>query len=110
MTNENQETREEYLELEQYIEEIEAGHVPQPPADLTPEQRRIYRMAAFFCSPFPRAVSPRPEFVEALRVRLLAMVTEATDRVPAHVSRLVHRRRRDVRTRVVGHHRPSSCS
>lgn len=65
----DQETEEDYLELEQYIQEIKAGRATQPPADLTPEQRRIYRMAAFFCSPYPR-----PEFVEALRVRLLAMV------------------------------------
>ncbi len=85
MTDENQETGEEYLKLEQYIEKVEAGHAPQPPADLTPKQRQIYRMAAFFCSLFPRAVSPRPEFVEALRVRLLARVTEATDRVPPHI-------------------------
>ncbi len=82
MTDENQETGKEYLELERYIEEVEAGHAPQPPTDLTPQQRQIYHMAAFFCSPFPRTVSPRPEFVEALRVRLLARVTKATDRVP----------------------------
>jgi hypothetical protein len=110
MTNENQETEEEYLELERYIEELEAGHAPQPPTDLTPQQRQIYRMAAFFCSPFPRAVLPRPEFVEALLVDLLARVTKATDRVPAHICRAAHRRTRFVRTRGVRHHRPSSYS
>jgi len=110
MTDENQETGEDYLQLAQYIEEVEAGHTTQPPADLTPEQRRIYRMAAFFCAPFPRTIEPRPEFVEALRVHLLAIVKEATDRVPAHVYRVAHRRTRDVRTRGVGHHKPSPCS
>ncbi len=103
MTNENQETGKEYLELEQYIEELEAGHATQPPVDLTPEERRIYRMAALFCSPFSRTVEPSPAFVEALRVRLLT-------RVPAHVCRAVHRRTRHVRTRGGRHHRPSSRS
>src|SRR5262249_1013009 len=109
MTDENQATGEDYLQLQQYIEEVEAGRAAQPPADLTPEQRRIYRIADLFCSCFPRTVEPRPEFVEALRAYLLAMVKEATDRVPTHVYRVAHRRTRDVRTRGVGHHRPSSC-
>lgn len=111
MIDENQETGEEYLELEQYIEELEAGHAPQPPADLTPEQRQIYCMAAFFCSPFSRTVEPSPEFAAALRVRLLTEVTKATDSVPAQVCRAAHRRTRLVRTRRgTRHHRPHSCS
>lgn len=92
MIDENQETEEDYLQLAQYIEEIEAGRAAQPPADLTPEQKRIYRMAAFFCSPFPCSVEPCPEFVEALRVHLLAIVKEATGSTPAHVCRVAHRR------------------
>jgi hypothetical protein len=108
MTDKDQETGEDYLQLEQYIEEVEAGRPPQPPADLTLEQRRIYRMAAFFCSPFPRAVSPRPEFVEALRVRLLAMEGEtATGSVPSHTSRTARCR---TRRRGVHHHRRATHS
>jgi hypothetical protein len=110
MIDENQETEEEYLELEQYIEELEAGHAPQPPADLTPEQGRIYRMAALFCSPCSRTVEPSPEFVAALRARLLARVTKARGSAPDQVCGAVHRRTRHVRTRRVRHHRPSSRS
>jgi hypothetical protein len=108
MTDENQGAGEEYLELAQYIEDLEAGHATQPPVDLTPEQRRIYRMAAFFCFPFPRTVEPRPKFVEALRVRLLAMVKEVTDtRLQPTRRTAVYRRTRASGIRCVRHHRRS---
>lgn len=111
MIDENQETEQEYLQLEQYIEEVEAGRATQPPADLTPEQGRIYRMAAFFCVPFPRNVDPRPEFVEALRVRLLAMVKESTDtQIQLTHRAAVSRRKRPRRTRGVRHHGRSLSS
>jgi hypothetical protein len=111
MANKDHETWEDYLQLEQYIEEIEAGRPTQPPADLTPEQRRIYRMTAFLCFPFARAVSPALPFVEALRVRLLAMVEEVTDTQPQFAHRAaVSRRTRPRRTRGVHHHRRSPCS
>ena len=66
----DQERFEDYLELEQYIEELQAGRVAHPPKDLTPEQARIYRMAALFRSASPEEVTPRPEFVAELQTRL----------------------------------------
>ncbi len=72
MAGEDQERFEDYLELERYIEELQAGRAAHPPADLTPERARIYRMAALFRSASPRAAEPRPEFVASLHDRLLA--------------------------------------
>ncbi len=63
----DQERFEDYLELEQYIEELQAGRVAHPPKDLTPEQARIYRMAALFRSASPEETAPRPEFVADLQ-------------------------------------------
>jgi Rieske Fe-S protein len=76
MPGEDQERFEDYLELERYIEELQAGRVAHPPHDLTPTQARIYRTAALFRSASPDAASPRPEFAEALRNRLLALDQE----------------------------------
>jgi Rieske Fe-S protein len=76
MPGEDQERFEDYLELEHYIEELQAGRVAHPPSNLTPTQARIYRTAALFRSASPDAATPRPEFVEALHARLLAMDQE----------------------------------
>ncbi len=73
MASDDQERFEDYLELEQYIEDLQAGRVAHPPENLTPAQARIYRMAALFRSGLPEAATPRPEFVEELRNRLLAL-------------------------------------
>ncbi len=70
MPEEDQERFEDYLELEQYIEELQAGHVAHPPTELTPSQARIYRMAALFRSASPEGAEPRPEFVAQLQARL----------------------------------------
>lgn len=70
MSGEDQERFEDYLELEHFVEELQAGHVAHPPAELTPAQARIYRMAALFRSASPEASEARPEFAEALRTRL----------------------------------------
>ncbi|MBV9617561.1 MAG: Rieske (2Fe-2S) protein [Ktedonobacteraceae bacterium] len=71
MAGEDQERFEDYLELERYIEELQAGHAAHPPANLTPERARIYRMAALFRSASPEASEPRPGFVASLHERLL---------------------------------------
>ena len=73
MIGDDQERFEDYLELERYIEELQAGRVAHPPKDLTPSQAKIYRMAALFRSVSAEAAEPRPEFVEQLRTRLLAL-------------------------------------
>jgi len=70
MSGEDQERFEDYLELEHYIEELQAGHVAHLPNELTPSQARIYRMAALFHSALPEAAEPRPEFAAELRTRL----------------------------------------
>jgi len=70
MSGEDQERFEDYLELEHYIEELQAGRVAHPPAELTPSQASIYRMAALFRSSSPEASEPRPEFAAELRARL----------------------------------------
>lgn len=70
MAGEDQERFEDYLELEQYIEKLQAGHVAHPPSELTPAQASIYRMAALFRSANPEESEPRPEFVAQLQTRL----------------------------------------
>lgn len=70
MSGEDQERFEDYLELEQYLEELQAGHIAHPPAEMTPTQARVYRMAALFRAASPEASEPRPEFAEALQARL----------------------------------------
>ncbi len=67
---EDQERFEDYLELERYLEELQAGHVAHPPENLTPGQARIYRMAALFRSAGPENAEPRPEFAAELQARL----------------------------------------
>ncbi|HLX41511.1 MAG TPA: Rieske 2Fe-2S domain-containing protein [Ktedonobacteraceae bacterium] len=68
--DQDKERFEDYLELEQYIEQLQAGRVAHPPAELTPGQARIYRMAALFRSASPDAAEPRPEFASELQARL----------------------------------------
>src|SRR5216684_8250140 len=70
MSGEEQERFEDYLELEKYIEQLQAGHVAHPPAEMTPSQASIYRMAALFRSATPEASEPRPEFAAELQARL----------------------------------------
>ncbi len=78
MAGEDQGKFEDYLELERYIEEIQAGRPARPPQNLTPEQVRIYRMVALLRSATPDAAEPRPEFASSLRERLLALDAEQT--------------------------------
>src|SRR3989454_1873942 len=66
----DQERFEDYLELERFIEELQAGHTAHPPTELTPDKARIYRMAALFRSASPDEVTPRPEFAAELHTRL----------------------------------------
>jgi len=66
----DQERFEDYLELEHFIEELQAGHTAHPPTELTPDKAQIYRMAALFRSASPDEVTPRPEFATELQTRL----------------------------------------
>src|SRR5437660_1440075 len=76
MAGEDQERFEDYLELEHYIDELQAGLPAHPPANLTPSQVQLYRMVALFRSASSDAAEPRPEFEQALRERLLALDQE----------------------------------
>jgi cytochrome b6-f complex iron-sulfur subunit len=70
MADGDQERFEDYLELEKYIEALQAGKAAHPPLNLTPEQIRIYQVAALFRSANEQEVQPRPEFVEQLRSQM----------------------------------------
>src|SRR5205085_5280976 len=87
ISGEGQERFEDYLELEHYIEELQAGRVAHPPAELTRSQASIYRMAALFRSSSPEASEPRPEFAAELRARLEQELQQpAKDESPADLS------------------------
>ncbi len=71
-SGEDQERFEDYLELERYIEELQAGQVAHPPRNLTPDQARIYQMATLFhaASASSDDASPRSSFVANLQAQL----------------------------------------
>jgi Rieske Fe-S protein len=66
----DQERFEDYLELEHFIEGLQAGQSTHPPTELTPDKAQIYRMAALFRSASPDEVTPRPEFAAELQAKL----------------------------------------
>ena len=83
MAGEDQERFEDYLELERFIEDLQAGRVSRPPEGLTPDQARIYRMAALFHTASVEEAAPRPEFVAELQAKLEQAQEEAAKGVPA---------------------------
>jgi Rieske Fe-S protein len=70
MAGEDQERFEDYLELERFIEDLQAGRVRHAPEGLTPEQARIYRMATLFHAASSEEAAPRPEYVAELQAKL----------------------------------------
>lgn len=78
MAGEDQERFEDYLELERYIEDLQAGRRAQPPKNLSSSQARIYRMAALFRAGSSDA-EPSAEFAADLRARLLAQAEGTVD-------------------------------
>nr|HET6902530.1 Rieske 2Fe-2S domain-containing protein [Ktedonobacteraceae bacterium] len=70
ISGEEQERVEDYLELETYIKELQAGHVIHPPKELTTGQARTYLMAVLFHSVSPEASELRQAFVDALQLTL----------------------------------------
>ncbi|MGH2498351.1 MAG: ubiquinol-cytochrome c reductase iron-sulfur subunit [Ktedonobacteraceae bacterium] len=79
MAGEDQERFEDYLELERFIEDLQAGRVTHAPEGLTPDQARIYRMATLFHAASTEEAAPRPEFVAELQAKL-EQVQEETAR------------------------------
>jgi Rieske Fe-S protein len=72
MSGEDQERFEDYLELERYIEDMQEERSAHLPPSLTPEQARLYRMAALLHSASSSNQELRPEFVASLYARLQA--------------------------------------
>jgi Rieske Fe-S protein len=70
MPGEDQERFEDYLELEAFIAELQAGHVAHPPQELTPAQARAYRMATLFHAATPGVGEPDPDFAAQLQAHL----------------------------------------
>lgn len=70
MSGEDQERFEDYLELERFIEELQAGRSAYPPQELTPAQARVYQMAMLFHAATPGVSEPDPEFATRLQERL----------------------------------------
>lgn len=79
MAGEDQERFEDYLDLEHFIEELQAGHVTHPLQELTPAQARIYRMAMQFHAASSGFGEPRPEFAAQLHSRLEAELQTQQD-------------------------------
>ena len=79
MAGEDQERFEDYLELERFIEDLQAGRASHAPEGLTPDQARIYRMATLFHAASIEEDAPRPEFVAELQAKL-EQVQEETAR------------------------------
>lgn len=69
MAGADEERFEDYLELDQYIEELRAGRIAHPPSRLTPTLARIYRMVALLRAASTEADEPCHAFVAALRTR-----------------------------------------
>ncbi|HLX56407.1 MAG TPA: Rieske 2Fe-2S domain-containing protein [Ktedonobacteraceae bacterium] len=82
MAGEDQERFEDYLELERYIEELQAGHVAHVPEGLTPDQARVYRMATLFHAASSGETAPRPEFVAELQAKLDSELQHTKKRLP----------------------------
>lgn len=70
MSSEDRERLEDYLKLERYIEELQAGHAAHLSSKLTPDEARIYRMLMLFRSASAEGVEPHTEFTAALQIRL----------------------------------------
>jgi Rieske Fe-S protein len=70
MSGEDQERFEDYLELERFIAELQAGRAAYPPQELTPTQARVYRMALLFHAATPGVGEPGGEFAAQLQARL----------------------------------------
>ncbi len=103
MSGEDQERFEDYLELEHFIAELQAGHVAHPPQELTPTQARIYRMATLFHAATPGVGEPDPEFATQLQTRLEGELQDAQHdrRTPRAQFPASSKRKRSVSRRVL---------
>ena len=61
---------EDYLQLEESIEQLQANRRPRRPRRLAPGEARVYQTAALFRAAQPGAANPDPAFAARLRARL----------------------------------------
>lgn len=108
MAGEDQERFEDYLELEQFIAELQAGHAAHPSQELTPTQASVYRMALLFHSATPGVSEPTADFAAQLQAQLTKELQGQADerRLPhtstSPVSRLPRRPRLARRSLLTG--------
>lgn len=79
---------EDYLALEEHIEQLQANRRPRRPRRMSPGEARVYQTAALFRAAQPGAAEPDPAFAERLRARLDQEVRRSgSPRALAKVSR-----------------------
>ena len=71
MAGEQQERFEDYVELEAFLANLQAGQADHPPSTLTPTQARVYRMALLFHAATPGVIDLRPAFAAQLWSQLV---------------------------------------
>jgi cytochrome b6-f complex iron-sulfur subunit len=69
---------EDYLRLEEHIEQLKTNRRPRRPRRLPPDQVRVYQMAALLRAAEPGAAEPDPTFAAQLRARLEHELHSAT--------------------------------
>lgn len=70
MAGEDQERLADYLELERFLAELQAGKPVRFPEQVTPEQLRMYHIVLLFHAATPGACEPRLAFAARLWVQL----------------------------------------
>jgi len=80
MPEENQERFEDYLELNTYLEALQAGRAVHLPKDMTPDRARIYLMALLLHSVSSEGRTPQPAFTDMLQLRLEQEIQQTAKR------------------------------
>jgi cytochrome b6-f complex iron-sulfur subunit len=79
MSEDVQERVEDYLALDQFIQQLHSQESAHLPANLASQQRHIYSMAVLFHTASPPLADPSPEFRGQLRQRLLEQMRDDND-------------------------------
>jgi hypothetical protein len=78
MNKQVQETEAEILkisfELEDYLERLQHEQRPRRPHQVSPDQMRMYQMAALFRAASPGATTPDARFIACLQEQVAAVV------------------------------------
>src|SRR5256885_17113099 len=80
MSEEVQERFEDYQELERYIEQLRLQRPARLPANLAPQHKCIYSMAALFHTASRRITDPNPEFSTQLYQHLRKQMRDDNNR------------------------------